>query len=389
MAASQNLRWGGWVIILSALLTNSSKILAALGFQNTANQAIYGLGFTGLVLSITIIHITQAPKAGGLGLVAYLISVLSLTYANVANFLILAELAGVPEARQAMAGIWNPVLQISFYGVFSGLALLGISVARAGILSRWGGIILTAGAATQLLAQAIPNSARPLYLLSTIGGTVLNSIGLIEIGWVIRSEKEGAGAVVKLSNLDRAWGGPFVMLSAGLLVLNAYLNSFADLILFDGITNLLSTTAFMFTIVILYTAQAERSERIGLAGFVLTHLGATLSVITAYLIMAQLAGQIQDNRALMASWVDIPVGRVGSYMLLAGLCLFGVGVVRAAVFPSWSGWLFLTGFALFLPSQFQSQAYLFSIFWVIGAVLQGISLGWMGLTLILPRKATG
>ena len=89
----------------------------------------------------------------------------------------------------------------------------------------------------------------------------------------------------------------------------------------------------------------------------------------------------------MASWVDIPVGRIGLYMVLLGILLFGISVIRAEVFPRWSGWLLVIGLALLLPSQFQSQAYLFSIFWVIGATFQGIGLAWMGLTL-LKRKST-
>lgn len=125
----------------------------------------------------------------------------------------------------------------------------------------------------------------------------------------------------------------------------------------------------------------------GLAGFLFIHLGATLSLIPAYLILAQLAGQIDNNRALMASWVDIPVGRISLYMVLLGILLFGISVIRAEVFPRWSGWLLVIGLALLLPSQFQSQAYLFSIFWVIGATFQGVGLAWMGLILLKRKSA--
>jgi hypothetical protein len=123
-----------------------------------------------------------------------------------------------------------------------------------------------------------------------------------------------------------------------------------------------------------------------LAGFIFVHVGYTLSVIPAYFIMAQLAGQIDNNRALMASWMDIPIGRIGNYMLLLGIFLFGVSAIRAEIFPSWSGWLVTLGLALLLPSQFQSQDYLFSIFWIIGATLLGIGLGWMGWTLLLNKS---
>jgi hypothetical protein len=65
-------------------------------------------------------------------------------------------------------------------------------------------------------------------------------------------------------------------------------------------------------------------------------------------------------------------------MLLLGILLFGVSALRAEVFPKGSAWLVVSGLALLLPSQFQSQDYLFTIFWIIGATLLGIGLGWMG-----------
>jgi len=127
----------------------------------------------------------------------------------------------------------------------------------------------------------------------------------------------------------------------------------------------------------------------GLAGFFLTHLGVTLNLITAYFIIAQLAGQLENNRALMASWVDIPVGRLGNYMILAGIFLFGASVIRAEVFPRWSGWLVVIGLALSLPVLFTTYDYLFSVFSVIGAALEGIGIGWMGWTLLrMPTTST-
>ena len=68
-------------------------------------------------------------------------------------------------------------------------------------------------------------------------------------------------------------------------------------------------------------------------------------------------------------------------MILLGIFLFGISVIRASVFPRWTGWLVAVGLAILLPSQFTPQAYLFLIFWMIGATLQGIALGWMGWSL--------
>jgi len=136
---------------------------------------------------------------------------------------------------------------------------------------------------------------------------------------------------------------------------------------------------------ILYGAHGSRASWFGFTGLVFTQLGATLYMITAYLIFAQLSGAIDNNRALMASWEDIPVGRYGGYMVIFGMLLFGMEAVRSGVFPRWSGWLVLLGLALALPFTFTIQAYYLGIFWVLGATLQGIGIAWMGWTM-LPGK---
>jgi hypothetical protein len=385
MNLRQQLRWGGWWVIISAILMNGMNILVYAGYHNAAIQAVYGLGFTGLILACTIIHIAQSKRAGVLGLLSYLLSVLSLAYANVVTFLILAELAGIEGMDQTLVGVWDPVMRIAVYGNFFGFTLLGISIARAGVFPRAAGILVALGAILQIPVQYATEIAKPLFFLSAFGGSLLFGAGLIWIGWALWSGKGWSNKEPGLSGLDRGWGAPFVVLTAILLALNAYINTFSALTLASGMIHLLSYTTLVLSMVILYTAQVGRAGGIGLAGFVFTHLGATLSLITAYLILAQLAGQIENNTALMASWVDIPVGRIGLYMLLLGILLFGVSVIRAEVFPRWSGWLLVIGLALLLPSQFQSQAYLFSIFWVIGATFQGIGLGWMGVTLLTSK----
>ena len=387
MSLRQQLRWGGWWIIITAILMNGMNILVYLGYHNATIQAVFAIGFTGLVLACTIIHIAQSKQAGLLGLLSYLLSVLSLAYANVVTFLILAELVGIKGMDQTLVGVWNPIMRTAVYAIFLGFTLLGISVARAGVFPPWTGILVALGVALQLPAQYAMEIAGPLFFLFTIGGSILFSAGLIWMGWALWSGKGWSDEEPSLSSLDRSWGAPFVILTAILLALNAYINTFGGLTLTSGVVHLLSYTTMILGMVILYTAQAGRGGGIGLAGFSFTHLGATFSLIPAYLILAQLAGQIDNNRALMASWVDIPIGRISLYMVLLGILLFGISVIRAEVFPRWSGWLLVIGLALLLPSQFQSQAYLFSIFWVIGATFQGMGLAWMGLILLKRKSA--
>jgi hypothetical protein len=387
MGLRQQLRLGGLWIMVASLFVSVTSIINHAGKPIAVIQSAYFIGYTGLILTCTIIHIAQARRAGLLGLVAYLLSVMGLVYGSPVPFLILAELAGIEGAEQALDAVGgSPAMGVVNDGVFLGLFLLGLAVAWAGLFPRWSGILLVLGIALQLPAQFATDAADPLFFIFAIGGSVLFGAGLVWIGWALWTGKVLLNQGPGLSKLDRTWGAPFIMFSALLLVINAYINSFPDLTLLDGVIHLISTTALIPVIVLLHTAQADRAGGTGLAGFLFTYLGAILNAITAYFIMAQLAGQLADNRALMASWVDIPVGRYGSYMLLFGIFLFGVSVIRADVFPRWSGWLVVIGLALSLPGLFTIQDYLFSIFSVIGATLEGIGIGWMGWTLL--RKDT-
>jgi hypothetical protein len=163
-------------------------------------------------------------------------------------------------------------------------------------------------------------------------------------------------------------------------------NMFGGLSMMSGITHLLSYTVLLLTSFLIYAAQGDRAGWWGGSGFVLAQLGAALYIITAFLIVAQLAGAIDNNRALMASWEDIPVGRAGGYMSTLGMFLLGIEAIRSGVFPRWSGWLVVIGIALALPFTFTIQAYFLGIFWVIGAAIEGIGIGRMGWTLLTGKS---
>lgn len=385
MTFRKQLQWGGLLIIIVTLLVSITNALFYVGIHSVALHIVYGIGFTGLILTCAIIHIVQARRAGMFELVTYLLSVLCLAYVNVATFLDLVEMAGIEGTEQAVAAIRSPILFAAIYGLYLCLILFFLATAQAGVLPRWGGILTALGIALQLPAQFASNLVGPLFYIFSAGGSIIFGVGLIWIGWSLWSGQGVPDDEPRLSTLDLTWGAPFVILTALILIVNAYVNTFGALTLSDGIINVISMMALLPSIVILFTAQADRAGGTGLIGFLLTHLGAALSIIPAYLIMAQLAGQIESNRALMASWQDFPFGRVGGYMLILGLMIFGISVIRANVFPSWTGWLVVIGIALLLPSQFQSQAYLFLIFWAIGATLEGIGIGWMGWTLFKKK----
>ena len=385
MTFRKQLQWSGLSIILVALLVSISNGLFYAGIHNVALHVVHGIGFTGLILTCTIMHIAQARRAGMFELITYLLSVLCLAYVNVATFIDLVSMADIPGTEQAIALIRSPMLFAAIYGLYFCLILFFLASAGVGVVPRWAAILTAFGLALQLPAQFAMNIAGPMFYTFSVGGSILFGAGLTGIGWSLWSDAKLLTEEPHLSTLDRAWGAPIVILAALFLILNAYINTFNALTLPNGIINLISMTTLLLGCVVLFMVQAGRAGTTGLLGLVFTHLGAALSIIPSYLIMAQLAGQIESNRALIAAWVDFPFGRVGNYMLLLGMVVLGVSVIRAGVFPRWTGWLIVIGIALFLPSQFQSQAYLFLIFWAIGATLEGIGLAWMGWMLFRNR----
>jgi len=382
MNSRGQLRWGGIWIMITSVLMNGMNIVVYLGYHNAAIQGVYAIGFTGLILACTFIHLAQASQSGLFGLFSYLLNVLSLAYSNVVTFLILAELSGIEGAQVTSLAIWHPTMRLAVYGIFPGLTLLGISVAIAGAFPRWSGILVALGVLLQLPAQYAMEIAGPLFFVFTIGGSLLAGAGLIWMGWTLWSGKGWNAVKPGLSNLDRAWGAPFVLLTGLILAVDAALNMFGGLSLASGITHLLSYTTLLLTSALLYSAHGERVRATGFAALLLTQLGAALYIIPAYLIVAQLSGAIDNNRMLTASWQDIPVGRIGSYLSILGMFLFGVEAVRSGVFPSWSGWLVMAGIALALPFAFTIQAYFLGIFWVLGAILEGIGIVRMAWSLV-------
>jgi hypothetical protein len=348
---------------------------------------MYAIGFTGLILACTIIHITQARQASLFELITYLMTVLCLAYVNVAIFMDLVSMADIPGTEQAIDAVNGPLFLVATYVLYFCLVLFFLVSAQVGAVPRWAAILTAFGIALQLPAQFAMNMAGPMFFPFSAGGSILFGVGLIAIGWSLWSNAELLMEDPHLSTLDRGWGAPIVILAALFLILNAYTNTFSALRLSNGIINLISLTILLLSIIVLFIVQAKYAGITGWLGFVFIQLGAALSIIPAYLIMAQLAGQIESNRALTAAWVDFPFGRVGNYMLILGMLLFGVSVIRANVFPRWTGWLIVVGIALFLPSQFQSQAYLFIIFWAIGATLAGIGFGYMGWTLLRQKSS--
>ena len=129
----------------------------------------------------------HAHRAGVLGVVAYVLTVLNLVYANAETFLTLAALSSIPKAHEASLGLWNtlPLSRVAVYGLNLGLVLLGLAVARAGVLTRWAGLLVAFGVA---LLVSFEFTIQAYFLgIFWIIGALLISLGLLGMGRVLWS----------------------------------------------------------------------------------------------------------------------------------------------------------------------------------------------------------
>lgn len=129
------------LVSLEAVLIGGLGAVIHAGHRSAGLQAASFLGFTGLGLATAVVCLVQARRADALSRLAYLLTTLSAVYANITAFLVLAELTGITEARQAREALWTrlALTRWAAAGVCFGMTLLGVSVLQARVLPPWSG----------------------------------------------------------------------------------------------------------------------------------------------------------------------------------------------------------------------------------------------------------
>ncbi len=145
-------RGGGLLISLVAVLVGGLGAALYAGCRLASLQAGYSLGVASLGLAAAVTYLAQARPVSGWSVAAFLLTGLSVVFANVVAFLNLAELSGITAARPALEALWTqvPITRWAGAGTYAGLALLGVAVVRAAALPRWGGWLVLAGALLHL-----------------------------------------------------------------------------------------------------------------------------------------------------------------------------------------------------------------------------------------------
>jgi hypothetical protein len=191
-------RWSGLALIIGGGLSPLSIIIHP--SQETVNTILtqtwrliagHVLGtasYIFILLGLVGVYVFEADQAGRLGLAGFLLAfignVLLATSSNYGYFApVLA--AHAPDMLAAI-NAYGPEIGLDALMVLTyiiGFALLGIATARAGVLPRWGGVLIGVGAFMFFIFFGVAN-ATPFAAAYWLGllGEVLFGAGLIVLG---------------------------------------------------------------------------------------------------------------------------------------------------------------------------------------------------------------
>jgi len=194
----------------------------------------------------------------------------------------------------------------------------------------------------------------------------------------------------------QVWGGVLTAFVGALLVLFGVLPVImlptsepliewvldADWSLLNGLA-LIMTVLTPLALVSLYFRQVEESGRLGFVGFVMAFIGAVLfssvqfDEALLWRILAREAPALLDLTGPMFtspgfSMIYLLMG----VLYILGFVLFGIATIRGGVFPRAAAVLLIIGVPLFAGGFFLPQ-----LLRTVGAVLAGVGLVWMGLSM--------
>jgi len=203
---TQNLiRWRGLALLISSVLFALLFVLHPGGgdpptVEAALNQLYaseHTLGVVGMILmlfGVEGLYIGQMPKIGRLGLIgvilAYLGTALLVGVIFFDAYFIPLLAAHAPNMLDATGPLNTPpsVLALALPSLPFGLGfiLLGIATMRAGMLPRWGGLLLIIGA---IVVNLPPQPVGPVPKFVLTIGSIVFSVGLGWLGHALWSSK--------------------------------------------------------------------------------------------------------------------------------------------------------------------------------------------------------
>ena len=155
MSVQNQLRWGGLVAMVAALLMIVAAGLRGFGVAPLAGQWAIFVYVILLTFAFTALYAAQAPRMGRLGFAGYVLAILGLGLTQVIAFLILASFTGLAAAHEVQMFAWGPIpiLHLAVLANTLGGILFGAATVRAGLFPRWTGLLLIAGEGANLLHE--------------------------------------------------------------------------------------------------------------------------------------------------------------------------------------------------------------------------------------------
>jgi hypothetical protein len=132
----------------------------------------------------------------------------------------------------------------------------------------------------------------------------------------------------------------------------------------------------VFAYIALYAAQVKRGDIVLFIGFVLSILGLLYSFMDSERRLAWRTGLINDAQLAQAAQITsfAILNVIGNVSIILGWVVFGVGVIRAGIFPRWAGiFMILAGVFMVVRDLF--------IFEYFFAVFSSLAYGWLGWSL--------
>jgi len=204
MQSKSLIRWCGLALLVGGVLY---AINGLFHLDNNNPQSVFSPLWLPLQLVITTfyalsvlgligLHLRQKDKAGRLGLIGIVLAVIgsAVTFITSLGFAFaipaVAAQQAEPQPPVELIGssgplAWIGVLVLVFIFAFvPGYILTGIATARAGVLPRWAGILLSLGMIVLFVGEAAPS----VVFLRNVGG-VVTGVGLAWLGYALWSEK--------------------------------------------------------------------------------------------------------------------------------------------------------------------------------------------------------
>lgn len=144
----------------------------------------------------------------------------------------------------------------------------------------------------------------------------------------------------------------------------------------------LALVSAVFGSLSLYTLQMARAGRLGFTGFVLATTGAVAYSAPVYALLAGTSG--------VATWHDLWFFAMrgslplGATLYFLGSLLLSAATLRAGIFPRWSGWALVVGFAIWLVAFYLSVV---PGLLTLGSLITGVGMAGVAVPILVQRAA--